>query len=87
LGTILEALRLSRSSEEPFTRKEDEMPRGRRHTPEQIVQLLRQIETDTASGKKTDKACYEAGISEPTYYRWYQEFGNLNLDQAERQER
>ena len=62
------------------------MARGRRHTPEQIVQLLRRIEADTASGKKTDKACYEAGISEPTYYRWYKEFGNLSEDQAGRPE-
>ena len=58
------------------------MARGRRHTPEQIVQLLRQIDADTASGKKTAKACYEAGITEPTYYRWFKEFGNLTLDQT-----
>jgi len=61
------------------------MPRGRRHTPEQIVQLLRQIDADTASGKKTAKACYEAGITEPTYYRWFKEFGNLPVDHAEQQ--
>ena len=67
-----------------FTRKEYEMARGRRQTPEQIVQLLRQIEADTASGKKTAKACYEAGICEPTYYRWYTEFGDLNADQVGR---
>jgi len=58
------------------------MTRGRRHSPEKIVQLLRQIEVATANGKKTDKACYEAGISEPTYYRWCKEFANLAQDQA-----
>jgi hypothetical protein len=61
------------------------MARWRRHTLEQIVQLLRQIDADTASGKKAAKACYEAGITEPTYYRWFKEFGNLTGDQAGKQ--
>jgi hypothetical protein len=61
------------------------MARGRRHTSEQIVQLLRQIDADTASGKKTAKACYEAGITEPTYYRWFKEFGTLTVVKAEKQ--
>lgn len=60
------------------------MAKGRRHTPEQIVSLLQRIDMETASGKKTSKACYEAGISEPTYYRWYKEYGGLDADQAAR---
>jgi hypothetical protein len=58
------------------------MARGRRHTPEQILQLLRQIDTEVANGRETPRACYQAGICEPTYYRWCKEFGNLTVVQA-----
>lgn len=58
------------------------MARGRRHTPEQILQLLRRIDADTATGTKTDFACFEAGITATTYYRWYREYVNLTVDQA-----
>jgi putative transposase len=58
------------------------MARGRRHTPEQILQLLQQIEADVANGSETPRACYQAGICEPTYYRWCKEFGNMSVDQA-----
>jgi hypothetical protein len=60
------------------------MARGRRHTPEQILQLLRQIDEDVASGRETPRACHQAGICEATYYRWCKEFGYLNVDQANR---
>lgn len=46
------------------------MPRGKKHTAEQIVNLLRQIEVGTANGKMTPQACKEAGITEQAYYRW-----------------
>ena len=38
------------------------MARGKRHTPEQIVGLLRQIEVAVANGKATPAACRESGI-------------------------
>jgi transposase-like protein len=56
----------------------------RRHKPEQIVNLLRQIEVEIANGKKTPQAAREAGINVQTYYRWRKEFGGLKLDQARR---
>jgi hypothetical protein len=43
------------------------MARGKKHTAEQIVSLLRQIEVGTANGKLTPQACKEAGITEQTY--------------------
>jgi putative transposase len=58
------------------------MARARKHPPEKIAQLLRQIEADTANGKEISRACYKAGISEQTYYRWYREYVNLTVDQA-----
>jgi transposase-like protein len=60
------------------------MARGQKHTPEQIVSLLRQIEVVVANGKMTPAACREAGITEQTYYRWRKEYGGLQVDQARR---
>jgi len=60
------------------------MVRGKKHTPEQIVSLLRQVEVAVASGKTTAQASKEAFITEQTYYRWRKEYGGLQVDQARR---
>ncbi len=52
--------------------------------PEQIVNLLRQVEVEIANGKTTPQACRDAGITAQTYYRWRKEFGGLKLDPAKR---
>jgi hypothetical protein len=44
------------------------MARGRKHAPEQIVNVLRQIEVAMANGETSPAACKEAGIAEQTYY-------------------
>jgi hypothetical protein len=56
----------------------------KRYKPEQIVNLLRQIEVEIANGKTTPLACKEAEITVQTYYRWRKEYGGLKLDQAKR---
>lgn len=56
----------------------------KRYKPEQIVNLLRQIEVEIANGKTTPQACKEAEITQQTYYRWRKEFGGLKRDQAKR---
>jgi hypothetical protein len=60
------------------------MAHGRRHTKEQIMSLLRQIEMKTATGVPTPLACSLAGIGEYTYYRWRGEFCGLKVDDANR---
>ena len=55
-----------------------------RYKPEQIVNLLRQIEVEVANGKTTPQACRDSGIHTQTYYRWRKEFGGLKIDQAKR---
>ena len=60
------------------------MARGKKHTAEQIVSLLRQVEVAVASGKTTGQASKEALITEQTYYRWRKEYGGLQVDQARR---
>jgi hypothetical protein len=57
------------------------MARGKKHTPEQSVSLLRQIEVAVANGKTTPSACCDGGITEQTYYRWRKEYGGLQVDQ------
>ncbi len=60
------------------------MARGKKHSPEQIVSLLRQIEVAVADGQTTTQACKEASITEQTYYRGRKEFDGLQVDQARR---
>jgi putative transposase len=60
------------------------MARGKKHTAEQIVNLLRQVEVGVANGKTLPQACKEAEIVEQTYYRWRKEYGGLKVDQARR---
>ena len=56
----------------------------KKHSAEQIVATLRQIEVELANHKSTGQACKEAGITEQTYYRWRKEYGGLQVDQARR---
>ena len=53
------------------------MGKARKHTPEQIVNILRQIEVAVANGKTDPVTSREAGITEQTYYRWRKEYGGL----------
>jgi hypothetical protein len=48
--------------------RERDMPRGKRRSAEQVLNLLRQIEVGVANGKTTVQACKEASITEQTYY-------------------
>ena len=60
------------------------MVRRKRYQPEQVVNLLRQIEVAVADGKTTAQACKEAEIVEQTYFRPRKEYGGLQIDQAKR---
>ena len=59
------------------------MPR-KRHTPEQIIRKLREAEVELAKGQTTPDVARKLGFTEPTYYRWRQEYGGLRVDQAKR---
>ena len=59
------------------------MPR-KGHSPENILNKLRQVEVSVANGKSVAQAIRDISVSENTYYRWRQEYGGLNLDQARR---
>ena len=59
------------------------MPR-KRHKPEEIVAKLRQVDVLVSQGKSVADAVRAIGVTEVTYYRWRQEFGGLQVDQAKR---
>ena len=45
------------------------------HSPEQIVQKLREVEAALATGSTAPQAVRQIGISEQTYYRWRKLYG------------
>jgi len=56
----------------------------KRHTMEQIVSILRQFEVELAAGKKVEEIAKQVGISGNTYYKWKQNYGGLNVNEAKR---
>jgi putative transposase len=57
---------------------------NKRHTPDEIVAKLRQVDVLVAQGQAVADAIRAIGVSEVTYYRWRQEFGGLKADQVKR---
>lgn len=54
------------------------MPKGKKHSPEQIVGILRRID----HGETAEAVCREVNISQATLYRWKQQYGALDLDEV-----
>jgi putative transposase len=59
------------------------MPK-KRHTPEEIVAKLRQVDVLVSQGQGVSDAVRSIGTTEVTYYRWRKEFGGLKSDQVRR---
>ena len=57
---------------------------SKRHTPEQIINKLRQAEVELANGATVPQASRKIGVTDQTYYRWRSEYGGMRLDQAKR---
>ena len=58
--------------------------RKKRHTPEEIVSKLRQVDVLVGQGQSVADAIRSIGVTEVTYYRWRQEYGGLKSDQVRR---
>jgi transposase-like protein len=56
----------------------------KRHTPEQIIDKLREAEVELAKGVSVPQVCKKLGISQQTYYRWRNDYGGMRTDQAKR---
>ena len=61
----------------------NQMANKKKHSPEQIVKILRDIEIECGRGTPED-ACRKSNITLQTFYRWRTEFGGLKIDQARR---
>ena len=59
------------------------MPK-KRHTPEQIINKLREAEVLLSKGTEMPKVWRKLEGSEQTYYRWRKEYGGVRSDQAKR---
>jgi putative transposase len=53
------------------------MPKGKKHTPEQIVAILRRID----GGESAQAVSREVNISEATLHRWKQQYGAMEIDE------
>ena len=60
------------------------MARRKRHSPEQAMELLRQIVENIAKGKTTAKSCMEAEISKSMYLRWRKKYRGVGDGQEQR---
>ena len=54
--------------------------RGRRHSEEQIIGILKQSD----NGVKTSELCRQHGISEQTLYRWKAKYGGMEVSDAKK---
>ena len=57
---------------------------AKRHTAEEIVAKLRQVDVLMAQGWPVADAVRSIGVTEVTYYRWRNEYGGLKGDQVKR---
>ena len=55
----------------------------KRHSDEDCLRLLREIEVHLAGGSDVGTACRTAGISDATYYAWRKKFGGMGRQLAE----
>jgi putative transposase len=51
-----------------------------RHTEEQIIQALKEHQ----AGAPVAELCRRHGISQPTFYKWRQKFGGLEINESKR---
>ena len=56
----------------------------RKHTPEEIINKLREAEVVIAAGSTVTEASRRIGVPEQTFYRWRSEYCGLRIDQARR---
>ena len=57
---------------------------AKRHTAEEIVAKLRQVDVLMAQGRLVADAVRAIGVTEVTYYRWRNEYGGLKGNQVKR---
>jgi len=56
--------------------------KGKRHTPEQIINKLRGAEAELNAGQTIGQVCQKLGISEQTFHRWRNQYGGMKSEAA-----
>jgi transposase-like protein len=56
----------------------------KRHTPEQIIQKLRDAELMLGRGLSVAQVVKKLGTSEQTFYRWRQQYGAMKSEELKR---
>ena len=56
----------------------------KRHTPEQVINKLREAAVAMAQGSTVGEASRQIGVTQQTFYRWRNEYGGLRIDQVKR---
>ncbi len=58
--------------------------KGRKHTPEQIVRKLGEVDRLVGEGCTTSEAVKRVEVSEKTYYRWRRRYAGMDVADARR---
>ncbi len=56
----------------------------RKHTTEQIITKLREVERLQGEGQSIAQACKQIAVSEHTFYKWRQRYGSMKVEEAKR---
>lgn len=58
--------------------------RRKRHTPEQIVEKLRQADALLSAGQSLAQVLQKLEVSEGSYHRWRGQYGGMKSEEAKR---
>jgi transposase-like protein len=58
--------------------------KGKRHSPEQVIQKLRDADAMLAASKSMGQVCQALEISEQTFHRWRNQYGGMKSGEAKR---
>ena len=64
--------------------REERGMKRKRHSPEEVINKLREAEILIQKGQEVPQACRQIGVTAQTYYRWRKEYGGMRVDQAKR---
>ena len=56
----------------------------KRHSPEQVIQKLRDADAMLASGRTMGQVCQALEVSEQTFHRWRNQYGGMKAGEAKR---
>ena len=56
----------------------------KRHSPEQIINKLREADALLGAGKSLGQVVQQLGVSEQTYHRWRNQYGGMKAADAKR---